>query len=189
MSARWRQLLLTLGLLLLFGGSTWWVYRFEESGEDARQSAVEIPADYLMHGVTTLKFDVTGRKREQLQAAALRHYPGGEIELDAPELVLFAEEYPLWHLHSEYGRISPHGDVLWFLGKARFQRHTLDGATDLEILSRDVRVEPQRGYAETDAPATLLSAHGELHGTGLRAWAQERRFELLSQVQGRYAGW
>ena len=49
---------------------------------------------------------------------------------------------------------------------------------------RDVLVRPDSRYAETAAPARAVTPGGELRAVGVRAYLDQERLELLSEVRG-----
>ena len=56
----------------------------------------------------------------------------------------------------------------------------------LKIISRNVWVRLDTGYAETAAPTTILFNNSETHSIGMRVLMPTEQIDLLSQVRGHY---
>ena len=57
----------------------------------------------------------------------------------------------------------------------------------LNVVTRDLRVQPKHNYAETDQPATLISGENRIDTVGVQAWfSTPAHFKFLSRVRGHY---
>ena len=56
----------------------------------------------------------------------------------------------------------------------------------MKLLTRDLRVDTQRDYAETDAAVKLTRGYHETTAVGMRADLRLGRLELLADTRGRY---
>ena len=113
----------------------------------------------------------------------MAYYADQTIELTNPRYVLFRKEGEPWHVQSELGRVSSDGSVLWLLGRVDIWRNDAAGTRDLDIRTEHLMVRTASEYAETAEPVTIRTPASVSSGIGMRAWLDETRFELLSQVR------
>ena len=184
-----RNLLIGIVLALL-AGLTWWLagqqqrpaHRASGPG-DARE------IDYYLRDLDFTTFSEQGQPARRLQAPELRHYPDDDTtELDRPRLVIYKDEGPPWRVRSETGWVSPDGERVHLRGEVVIEREAAPGVRPMHIVTRDVRVEPERDYAETDEPVTVTSREDRIDAVGMQAWLRDPgRIKFLSQVRGHYA--
>ena len=79
--------------------------------------------------------------------------------------------------------MSADGTVVWLLGKVDIWRNDASGARDLDIWTERLKVLPDTEYAETSEPVTIRTPGSISTGVGMRAYLDETRFQLLSQVR------
>lgn len=48
-------------------------------------------------------------------------------------------------------------------------------------------LEPNRQYAQTDKPVTIIDDRGTTHATGMKIFFEDKRIELLSKVNSYYS--
>jgi lipopolysaccharide export system protein LptC len=102
---------------------------------------------------------------------------------------------PEWQLHTgsanapwrgvaDRGWLGPDHDHARLIGNVVMTRQRPEGPTRLST-SRMVLHLPDR-YAETDQRVTLTQPDGRVEAIGARVWLDERRLELLDNVEGVY---
>jgi lipopolysaccharide export system protein LptC len=104
-------------------------------------------------------------------------------ELTHPHLVMYREQAEPWHVASERGWVSADDDVVMLLGKVDIWRDTPDGKREIHVETEDLRVLPNDQYAETELPVSISTPESFTRGTGMRAYLDESRVELLSRVR------
>jgi lipopolysaccharide export system protein LptC len=103
-------------------------------------------------------------------------------ELSKPELTLFGEDAPPWHIVAEEGKAEDQGDRILLWGKVRIWQTDQDKLS--EFTTPFLIVEPERQYAETDKPVMITSAGSTTQAVGMKAYLKEDRIQLLSRVRG-----
>lgn len=91
-----------------------------------------------------------------------------------------------WRLRAENGWIAADQQQVRLEGEVVMTRTAESGKSPVTITTRDVLVRPTERYAETAAPALAVTPGGELRAIGVRAYLDQERLELLSQVRGFY---
>lgn len=141
---------------------------------------------------------------EQFQAVRMNMAGLREYVLEAPLLVQLAGQEgtrvqkPVmdwyqpdgktreWRLRAENGWIAADQQQVRLEGEVVMTRTAESGKSPMTITTRDVLVRPAERYAETAAPALAVTPGGELRAIGARAYLDQERLELLSQVRGFY---
>ena len=176
---RW---VLSAALLAAAGASGWILYNLDFDDNPTERTSPDAPEAY-MENFATVEMDGAGRPRRRIEASYMAYHADRTVELTDPRYVLYRDEGEPWHVRSERGRVSPDGSVLWLLGKVDIWRNDASGTRDLDIRTEHLMVQTQSEYAETTEPVTIRTPASVSSGVGMRAWLDETRFELLSQVR------
>lgn len=183
MSGRWVPATV---LLVLAIGSGWLLRQLQTTDEVQTGGPAHTP-DFYLEEFTTTTMGESGKPDRVLKAARMVHYPDTDThELTRPYMVLYHPERQPWHVESERGWVSAKGDVVLLLGKVHIWRDDEQGVLETEIRTRDLRVLPDSDYGETDKPVTIRAGRSESRGVGMRAFLDQDRLELLSQVHTVY---
>ncbi len=184
MLSRWGGWLI---LIILAFGTTW----LEQSlNKVLSKPVVEINdnvPDYTMTNFQTKQMDEQGDLKNELTAKTMIHYKNTNAKLNAPYMVFYeagGQDKQAWTVRSEKGEISPDGDKIWLLGEARLLRH--NKKIPLEIISRDIKLELDKQYAETAAATRIISGLHNTESVGMRVFLLTKQIELISQVRGHY---
>lgn len=183
MSRRWILFLSLAGVALLSG----WLLQRLGQAPPVRQETGRHAPDYYVENFTSTTMDENGFPHRRVNADYMAHFPDTDThELSRPYMVLYRESSPPWHVRSERGWVSSSGDVLLLLGKVHIWRNNSDGKRQMDIHTEDLRVLPDTNYGETDKLAIITTPGSESRGVGMRAFLDQSRVELLSQVHTRY---
>jgi lipopolysaccharide export system protein LptC len=149
-------------------------------GEEAR-------SDYYVAGARLTRTDAQGRPAYEITAARMIHRPDRDgWLLESPTMEVFADVGEPWYGRAERGRIWADGEQAKLLGDVRLWRPASAHNRPVTIDTRDVYLRPQRKYAETAAAVVVQQQRNRLEGIGARIYLDEERYQLLSEVRGRY---
>jgi lipopolysaccharide export system protein LptC len=182
-----RRTLLFGGLLLaILGGSKWLAEIVKE-----KESALDLEthtADYFLENFSNTVMDADGKPFRRLSADRMLHFPDDDsTELTKPRVTLFAENAPPWKISSEQGWLSGDGNLLLLKGTVTIDREQGDGVRPIHIVTRNLRVQPEENYAETDEVITITSLGSRLKSKGMQAWFNKPvRIKFLTNVRGHY---
>ena len=183
MILRWGPLVFLCALVL---GSFWLVTELSEDERGADDDDRHV-ADLYVTDFATVTMGEDGLPLRELSAAELEHFPDTNTkELEQPYLIIHHPERPSWHVRSERGWVSADDDVMLLLGQVHIWRDTDAGVRELDLRTTDLRVLPESQYGETDKLVIIRTPNSESRGVGMRAYMQQRRIELLSQVRTIY---
>lgn len=128
-------LLVTLSFLV------WWLPRVLNerttlfAGENRREP------DYIIENFTATAMDPQGRRKHELRAAKLRHYPDDDTsELDRPSLIQFPPDGPPVYTRAEHGIVSPDGKEILMRDNVRVTRGAGGNDPGGEVTAQEMRV-------------------------------------------------
>ena len=177
-------ILFALGALLL---SNWLFRQAEDKRERREQVSRHIP-DYFLNDFTATTMGPQGRPEYRLSAVRMEHYPDTDTaELTQPRIVLYESGEENWHARADSGRVGPGGELVYLSGDVEILQPSEAGKPSRMLVTDYVRIYPQRDYVETDAPVTLTGPQTRIQGVGMRAYLEQERLELLSDVSGTHA--
>ena len=181
LSQNWMWLLL-ISLALV---TTWLVRNLEKDLSSSPQISDHIP-DYVLYDFQSIQLNEQGYLKSRLIAEKMVHYLQAKTELTTPTMVFYQRQQPVWKIQAERGEISNDDNEIWLLGQTHWQRYTSNKTKELEIITRDVRLQRDTQYAETALATQIISAYGDTYSVGMRVFLPQEKIELLSQVRGNY---
>ena len=183
MILRWWPLLILIALTAASG----FLLRQLEVGRPSGVNNERHDPDLYMDNFVTISMGEDGKLNNQLGADRMLHFPDDDTtELTKPSMIFYSEGRSPWYVRSSEGWSSANQESVWLKGDVRIWRINDNGKIDIEVLTRDLYVMPDRRFAETDKPTTINTLTGVTHATGMRVYIDEQRIELLSNVSGRY---
>lgn len=165
--------------------TSWMLYGLQEKPTAVVEEDSQLP-NYILRDFVTVRMNEQGQLKSQLAAKNLIHYKEQNTRLEAPIIVFYREGQPIWTIHAEQGEMSPDGNKISLLGKTVLQRESDIPRERMTIETRDVYMQRDKQFAETEAFTTLLSNNTEIHSTGVRVFMSIKQVELTSQVSGKY---
>lgn len=182
MPFRWK---IAVALLLLATGSAWLLNRLAGT-ETAKKEIVGHDPDYYMENFTTTTMKEDGTPKNKLSADYMAHYPDNDTtELRSPRLEVFRKDELPVNIIADKGWVTEDNEVILLTGNVKFWQDDKTGYRKIEIITTDVRILPKQEYAETDKPVKLIARRTTVNATGVRAYFDESRVELLNNVQAK----
>lgn len=169
-------------LLALAGASTWMLQSLHNRTTQVTLRPLDAP-DAYMDTFVTVEMNDAGRPKRRLEADRMVYLADRTVMLTNPHYVLYRTEREPWHVRSGRGQVSPDGNVLVLTGGVDIWRNDGSGARNLDIRTEDLTVLTESEYGETAGPATISMPASTSTGVGMRAWLDETRIELLSEVR------
>jgi lipopolysaccharide export system protein LptC len=160
-------------LLLLLGvlAYTWWASQPEPVENQPVAIAAREVRDYYMDDLMLRQFDRNGRLSHRLLARDLQHYrDSGLMQLASPHYVLYEQGNPTWIIDADKGELSRDQTLLKLFGRTTIEREGDEDHPAMHMLTADLRIYPQKEYAETDEAVTVTSEQNWIKSTGMQAW-------------------
>ena len=186
MSNNLRTALILLPLAALLIALGYWNIRPESFDEAPLNAASDTSIDFFLVNPHTQQFKEDGSLAYQLTANKLEHIKTSDMTmLNMPELLTYrAGELP-WHVQSTLGEVGPEGKRVELINNVRAQRIDAKSRQSLLTTSR-MTVFPDTEYAETNRAVKIEAGNSVTTATGMKAYLNEGRMLLLSNVRGQH---
>lgn len=180
--------LVAVALLALAAGS-WWLTQGQDADTTPSGQADEgRQPDYYVKGLALTTTDQDGNPTRSLSAAELRHFLQDEsTELVQAALIIHTGSGTPWQIQAASGWVSADGELVLLKGPVTLNREGGPDNRPLSLETRDLRIQPREGYAETEEKVTVISDQDRVEAVGLQAWLKRpTRIKFLAQVKGRH---
>ncbi|MBA1230035.1 LPS export ABC transporter periplasmic protein LptC [Pseudomonas viridiflava] len=173
-----------LGLLLAAVG--YWNVSPESFMDQPLSSVDENAIDYYAVNTHTVQYLPDGNVQYEMTADKVEHLKETEVSLlTTPDLQMYRGTAFPWHVQSKQGEVSPSGDQVELIDSVRVARTDEKQRTTI-ITSSRMTVFPQKQYAQTDQDVRIDAAGGVTTAKGMKAYLNDSRMDLLSNVRGQY---
>lgn len=127
--------------LAILAAVSWWLTERGTDRNAARDDKARHEADYFIENFTATTMDAQGRRKHELSAAKLVHYPDDDaVELERPHLVQYAPGEPPLHTVADRGYSTSDGKTILMRGNVRVTRGAHGGQPGGEIQTGEMRV-------------------------------------------------
>ncbi len=178
------HLWLSLGISALLIG--YWGFSEPDLREALHPAAPSQEVDAYLRHAQIIEFDPQGRQTRRLTAEQVTHHPADDAtRLTQPQLEIQRPGQPPLLARAQKGTLTSGGERVILEEAVEIRSDTPDNPYRLETES--LTLDPNLKTAETRLPVTLHSNQGVTRATGMKAYIEEGRLELLSKVRGTYA--
>lgn len=176
---------LVIALLLIAIG--YWNIRPESFMQEAPAVAPEGSAiDFYATNTRTIQYQPDGARSYEMTAEKVEHVKASDVSLlTRPNMRSYRGSALPWHVTSERGEVGPQGEEVELIDNVRVERTDSKGRETI-ITSSRMTVLPDKEYAETSQPVRIVAANGVTTATGMKAYLNESRMLLLSNVRGQH---
>jgi lipopolysaccharide export system protein LptC len=178
-------ILLLIALLLIAIG--YWNIRPESFMQEAPPAlGEESPIDFYVINSRTVQYQPDGTRNYELTAEKVEHIKASDVSvLTQPNLRSYRGTELPWQVTSDRGEVGPQGEEVELIDNVRIERTDAKGRATVVTSSR-MTVLPEKDYAETRQPVRIVAANGVTTATGMKAYLDEGRMLLLSNVRGQH---
>lgn len=143
--------------------------------------------DGIMDNFSATKMNMQGVPSFLLSAKQLRHYPDHDTtELELPRMTMLNADRPPVHVKGMRGNVSSQGDEVIFKGDVVVVREPVGAHSAMTLRTEYLRVLPNKDWANTDKPVTMVDAYNTIHAVGMEMDNKTRILKLLSQVRSEH---
>lgn len=173
-------------LVLLIGAAmSWWAMSITEPNLDTFTASKEGP-DHFMENFTATKLSDAGKPEHRLHAARMTHYPNEKhSDVIKPQVTFFKEDGSTWVAHANEGQVLGDGKEVLLVGDVNIVRPGTP-ETRVTINTKDLRVIPEKNFAETKNSIVMQQNENTVTATGMEAYFTLGNIQLLSEVRGWY---
>lgn len=174
--------------LVVLLAASWGLVRWLEQ-EDTR--GFQVPphsAAYFSIAYHKTEYDARGQITSTLTAQRMTHYSDdGATHFEQPVMIFYHDDEPPWTVRAETGRLSADGQTLHLGGAVQVSRPAAPGFRALQLVTRELRVNPKTHYAATDEWAEVTADRDRTRGVGFSMVFQKPiSLHFHSRVKGRY---
>lgn len=184
-----RGLLALLALLTLAGLSLWWLLSLQT--EQQINPTASTSPKLILNQVQATRFNHQGEREYSLSAPRLQQWgeenEGHDMHIEQPEMILYQDQQPLWHLNAHSARILQDDKIVELHNGVEGIRHRDDPQNRLQVNSEDLTIDLRANTLATEREVLLSTPHGEMRGTGLRGQLDQQIYTLSATVRGQYA--
>lgn len=175
---------LVLVLVVLALSVGYWNIRPERFAPQSVQAPLQ--PDFFMDNPRIRQLNEQGQPVYDLASNRATHEVGKDTtELDEPRLSYYREgEQSPWELRARHGEVSANGEQVELSQNVIIEQQ-LGGRTTRRLSTPELSIFPKRDYAETDR-SVRIEAGGVTTATGMKAYFNDGRIELLSNVRGEH---
>lgn len=175
-------LFLTLITLALSG----WYFSDIESVK-LENDALSTKVDMTFSQLTVRQFNSDGLLINKLTTPAMEHIPKNDMHLlENPHIVIAQENQPYWEIRSLKATSYEGGDRITFQKKVIVHQNPGDKNQESTLKTEEVTYYPKLNKATTNLLVTFEQPGNYMQSTGMNAYLDEKRVELLHQARGSY---
>jgi lipopolysaccharide export system protein LptC len=162
----------------------YWNIRPERFAPQTVQPSLQ--PDFFMDNPRIRQLNEQGQPLYDLSSDRAAHQADRDVtELDEPRLRFYREgDSAPWDMRARYGEVRDKGEQVELSQNVIIEQQ-LDGQATRRLATPELSVFPRRDYAETDQ-AVRIEAAGVTTASGMKAYFNDGRVELLSNVRGEH---
>lgn len=157
-----------------------------DSARVTQQSGDDNVVDFYVMGARTVQFQDDGKVHYRMTADKLEHVKSTDITLvDTPKLDLYRGTELPWKVTSQRAEVSPGGVEVELIDDVRIARTDAKNRPTI-ITSSRMTVIPDKEYAQTEQAVRIVAANGVTTAQGMKAYLNDGRMLLQSNVRGQH---
>lgn len=178
----------TYVVMVLVALGSFWLSGLSSISRDYSRGPSSGGIDYYANHFEMTVTDDKGFQKHRLKAISMVHFAVKDTtELEKPIVTLLSPDRPPWVIRSDTGTVSPDGAKIFFGGDVFVDRDGAENVRPIKIVTRNLWMEPERKYAETEEWADIRSLSDNISGVGMRVFfSNPIHLTLLAKVKGKY---
>ena len=144
--------------------------------------------DGMVTELSVQQFNSDGKLVNYLQTPIMQHIPNQNTNiLQNPHIIVQHDDKAPWEINAKQA-ISIHGgDQITFSHQVIVHQKELKQSNPMTLLTEEIIYFPQKKLATTTKDVTMKQANNQVQATGMNAYLDENRVQLLSHARGHYA--
>lgn len=174
-----------LALLMLIG-SGWYYTQFRpiiQLDSDTLSNTI----DSTISQLTVKQFNENGTLVNQLTTPLMEHIPKNNVHLlKTPHIVIKESEQPAWEIRAKKAKSIDGGERIIFIKKVVVHQRPGSNNQESTFKTEEVTYYPKEKRATTQLFVTFEQPGNIIESTGMNAYLDEKRVELLHGAKGSY---
>ncbi|HBX54285.1 LPS export ABC transporter periplasmic protein LptC [Pseudomonas sp. UBA2684] len=164
----------------------YWNINPDSFSERPAQTGTDNAIDFYVVNANTVQYQADGKLHYEMTADKLEHVKTTDITLlTSPNMSLYRGTELPWKVRSERGEVAPEGTQVELIDKVRVERTDAKGRPTILTTSR-LTVFPEKEYAQTQQAVRIDAANGVTTAQGMKAYLNDGRMLLQSNVRGQH---
>ncbi|UUQ63214.1 LPS export ABC transporter periplasmic protein LptC [Pseudomonas fuscovaginae UPB0736] len=186
LSKKIRNILLFGVIAALFAAVGYWNISPERFLEQNAAPVDNTAIDYYAINAHSIQYMPDGKIQYDMTGDKVEHLKVSDVTLvTKPDLQIYRGTAFPWHVQSERAEVNPDGTEVELIDSVRVAR-TDEKQRNVLITTTRMTVFPQKQYAQTEQAVRIDGPNGVTTGKGMKAYLEESRMHLLSNVRGQY---
>ena len=144
--------------------------------------------DTTVSKLTVRQFNKEGLLTNLLTTPLMQHIPKNDIHLfQTPHITIAQIDQPPWDISSITAKSFNGGKRIVFSQKVIVHQNQGNKSQESTLKTEEVTYYPKEKKATTDLFVTFEQPGNKIQSTGMNAYLDEKRVELLHQARGSYA--
>ncbi|MFI4962358.1 MAG: LPS export ABC transporter periplasmic protein LptC [Legionellales bacterium] len=177
-----------LGLTLLILTSSGWYFTHLKKITLLDKETLTTTIDTTVSKLTVRQFDTKGVLINLLKTPLMQHIPKDDLTLlQTPHIIISQDNKPSWEIRSVKAKSFNGGKTITFINQVVVHQKPDEKNPESTLKTEEVTYYPKEKKATTDLPVTFEQPGNVIQSTGMNAYLDEKRVELLHQARGSYA--
>jgi lipopolysaccharide export system protein LptC len=165
-----------------------WYYVNLETPIKLDNETLSTTIDTTVSTLTIRQFNTEGLLTNLLTAPLMEHIPKDDIHLfQTPHITIAQIDQPSWEIRSIKATSFNGGKQIVFSQKVIVHQNAGNKTQESTLKTEEVTYYPKEKKATTDLFVTFEQPGNTIQSTGMNAYLDEKRVELLHQARGSYA--
>lgn len=181
-----RQTLWLLFTLIILAGSGWYYANLNPITKLDKET-LSSTIDTTITDLTVRQYNEQGQLINLLTTPLMQHVPKDDIHfLQTPHIVISQENQPAWEINSVKAKSLNGGSRITFIEHVVVHQNPGDKTQESTLKTEEVTYYPKEKKATTDLFVTFEQPGNIIQSTGMNAYLDEKRVELLHKARGSY---
>jgi len=165
-----------------------WYFANLETVTKLDKETLSSTIDTTVSKLTVRQFSDEGLLINLLTTPLMQHIPKGDVHLlQTPHVIIAQKDQPTWEISSETARSFKGGKKITFIKHVVVHQNPGDKTQESTLKTEEITYFPKEKRATTDLFVTYEQPGNFIQSTGMNAYLDEKRVELLHQARGMYA--
>jgi len=152
---------------------------------DSDNTRKEQPTAYI-NGATFLIYNQEGAISTQLNSRQALYFSDSErIAIQSPDVILKTPDGQKINITADEGVFFPTNENLQLKGSVKIEQSSAEIDT-WQLNTEALELNSLARFISTDQAVTIRRGKNLIQATGLKAWLDEKKIDLLSDVRGHY---
>ena len=177
---------LLLAALMLIGST--WYYKQIKPNFRLDSDALSTTIDSTVSQLTVRQYNQEGELANVSTSPLMEHIPKDNIHLlQTPHIVIKEKDQAAWEINSLKAKSYDGGERIIFINKVIVHQDADEKNQESTLKTEEITYFPKEKRATTNLFVTFEQPGNTMESTGMNAYLDEKRVELLHGAKGSYA--